>query len=431
MDNLNPNSSPNGLNERPKPTVGKHLNKLPLAIGGGIVFVILMSLLYAASLRTNTLAEETSTITNYPSTSANQNSVENLLSDLKKDSGNPPSPERNSNNIILPTEQQLAANQSLGLASSTDRRKELLEEEELRILLQKRQAYSAALMAKTSVVEAKTVQAQTAQTASTSNGGFSNRYPPSGYNDSPMSPSSTIDASMDRAKAIASSLMPQQEPTNNQARNEGFLEKENSYDYLSSKKTAPISPYEIKSGTIIPGTLVTGINSDLPGQILAQVRENIYDTATGRYLLIPQGSKLVGSYSANVQYGQRRVLIAWGRLIYPDGSTLDLNIMNGIDQEGYAGFSDLVNNHYLRIFGSALMFSGITGGIAIANKGDGNTFKESDSEKMYAAIISEMGQVAKQMIQKNMDIAPTIEIRPGYRFNVFVTQDIILEPLPY
>jgi type IV secretion system protein VirB10 len=103
-----------------------------------------------------------------------------------------------------------------------------------------------------------------------------------------------------------------------------------------------------------------GINSDLPGQIMAQVAQNVYDTPTGKHLLIPQGSRLVGSYSSDVAYGQSRVLVAWQRIVFPDGKAMDIGTMPGADSAGYAGFNDQVNNHYLRLFGSAFLMSGVT-----------------------------------------------------------------------
>lgn len=198
-------------------------------------------------------------------------------------------------------------------------------------------------------------------------------------------------------------------------------------NYLQHDKTSPLSKYELKAGWMIPAILITGINSDLSGEILAQVAENVYDSATGRYLLIPQGTKLVGAYTNNIIYGQERVLTAWTRLIYPNGDTLDLSGMNGTSADGMSGFNDLVNNHYLRIFGSAFLLSSITAGVAIADNPNGQ--KETSGDRAMASAIDQMSTVASEMIRKNMNIAPTIEIRPGYKFNIFVSKDIILEPV--
>jgi type IV secretion system protein VirB10 len=188
----------------------------------------------------------------------------------------------------------------------------------------------------------------------------------------------------------------------------------------------------LRAGFVIPATLISGINSDLPGQIMGQVSQNVYDTPTGRHLLIPQGSRLIGSYSSDVSYGQSRVLVAWQRIVFPDGKALDIGAMPGADSAGYAGFKDQVNNHYFRLFGSAFLMSAVTAGITISqddnNVGTGNRQRASDA--MSEALGQQLGQVTAQLIAKNMNIAPTLEIRPGYRFNVIVTKDMTLSK-PY
>lgn len=193
---------------------------------------------------------------------------------------------------------------------------------------------------------------------------------------------------------------------------------------------APRTPYELRAGFVIPGTLISGINSDLPGKIIAQVSQNVYDTPIGKYLLIPQGSRLVGEYSSEVNYGQARVLVAWQRIVFPDGKAMDIGAMPGADSAGYAGFNDLVDNHYLRIFGSALLMSAITAGVQYSQQGDqvtstGNGFySQNASSVLSQALGQQLGQTMAQMIRKNMNIAPTLEIRPGYRFNIMVAKDL-------
>lgn len=196
---------------------------------------------------------------------------------------------------------------------------------------------------------------------------------------------------------------------------------------LDSQPEAPRTPYELRAGYVVPATLISGINSDLPGQIMSQVAQNVYDTATGRHLLIPQGSRLVGSYSSDVAYGQARVLVAWQRIIFPDGKAMDIGAMPGADSAGYAGFNDKVNNHYFRLFGSAFLMSGVTAGITLSQD-SGNAGTGSDRQRagdaMSEALGQQLGQVMAQLIAKNMNVAPTLEIRPGYRFNVIVTKDM-------
>ncbi len=191
-------------------------------------------------------------------------------------------------------------------------------------------------------------------------------------------------------------------------------------------------PLELKTGTIIPGLMVTGINSDLPGNIIAQVSQNVFDTATGRQLLIPQGAKLFGVYDSRVIYGQERVLVAWNRLVFPDGSAVTLGAMPGSDMAGNAGYTDEVNNHYLRIFGSAILMSMITGGMSYSmdsldNSGGGDDDSPTLQDEMGSALAAQLGQATLQLLQKNLNIKPTLEIRPGYQFNVIVTKDLVFE----
>jgi len=190
-------------------------------------------------------------------------------------------------------------------------------------------------------------------------------------------------------------------------------------------------PLEIKTGAVIPSVMVTGINSDLPGNIIAQVSQNVWDTASGRNLLIPQGSKLFGVYDSRVVYGQKRVLVAWNRLVFPDGSAITLGAMPGADMAGFAGYKDQVNNHYLRIFGSAILMSLIGGGMAYTmdsiNSSTGTDAAPSIQDEMAAALAAQLGQTTMQLIQKNLNISPTLEVRPGYQFNIIVTQDMVFE----
>lgn len=200
-------------------------------------------------------------------------------------------------------------------------------------------------------------------------------------------------------------------------------------NYSPAVRTAVVSPYEMKAGTVIPAVMVGGINSDLPGQILAQVSENVYDTKTGRHLLIPQGSKLVGTYDNGVTMGQSRVLVVWNRVIFPDASSIDLDMMPGADQGGYAGFKDRVNNHYGKIFGSALMLSLFSAGIQVSQpRSDSVLTNPSIGQTAAGAVGQQLGIAGEQLMQRNIRIQPTLQIRPGYRFHVSVTKDMIVEP---
>ena len=201
---------------------------------------------------------------------------------------------------------------------------------------------------------------------------------------------------------------------------------------LDSNVHVPQTPYEVLTGTVIPAVLITGINSDLPGQMVAQVSQNVYDTAQGNHLIIPQGTRLIGQYSSSVAYGQERVLVAWNRLIFPDGKSLDIGSMPGATGAGYSGFKDQVNHHYWRVFGSAFLMSMITAGVVYSQDHNDNNDDDdySASDAMSEQLANQMGQTAAQLIQRNLTIAPTIEIRPGFRFNVVVTKDMIFKK-PY
>ena len=158
---------------------------------------------------------------------------------------------------------------------------------------------------------------------------------------------------------------------------------------------------------------------------MAQVSQNIYDSPIGKWRLIPQGSRLVGTYSSEVEFGQARVLVAWQRIIFPDGKTMDIGAMPGADGMGYAGFQDQVNNHYLRIFGSALIMSAIVAGSTYSQRDSGGAFgRQNAGSIMSQSLGQQLGLVTANLIRKNLNVSPTLEIRPGYRFNIIVTKDM-------
>ena len=205
----------------------------------------------------------------------------------------------------------------------------------------------------------------------------------------------------------------------------------------TAKVDVPKSPYLLRTGAVIPAILITGINSDLKGFIEAQVSENVYDTATGRFLLIPQGSRLFGAYNNGIVFGQRRVLVAWNRITFPDGKTLDIGAMSGTDFAGYSGFKDKVDNHFLRLFGSALLMSAITAGINLSQQGFmgtgglygyggglGHMYGMNSSSVLSQSLGQGMGEAMQQLFRRNLNIAPTLKVRPGYVLNVMVSKDL-------
>lgn len=218
---------------------------------------------------------------------------------------------------------------------------------------------------------------------------------------------------------------------NKQARKEAFLktaEAATTNTYLKQTKLDPLSPYEIKAGWSIPAELLTNMNSDLPGQVIGQVRENVFDSATGRFLLIPQGTKTIGTYDSQVAIGQERFLVVWQRLIFPDGSSISLEGMPGADKSGAAGFDADVDNHYLRLYGNAFMMSMVAGGLQLSQKeSNSSNSTPTSSQTMASAVGQQLGTVSTQMIQQNMKIQATLKQRFGYRFNIMVTKDLLFQ----
>lgn len=206
-------------------------------------------------------------------------------------------------------------------------------------------------------------------------------------------------------------------------RQEAFLDRE-----VDRRTTAadglktPPSPYVLQAGSVIEAALLTGLRSDLPGQITAQVTANVYDSPTGQFLLIPQGSRLLGEYDSRVETGQRRLLLAWTRLILPDGRSIILERQPGTDQAGYAGLEDGVDNHWDRLF--------LAAGLAtILNIGLETGQNDSDiARAIREGTQDTIGRAGEAIVQRQFGIPPTLTIRPGFPVRVMVTRDLILEP---
>ena len=187
-----------------------------------------------------------------------------------------------------------------------------------------------------------------------------------------------------------------------------------------------LSDYQVYAGTVIPGLMLTGLNSDLPGVIIGQVSENVYDTVTGQHLLIPQGTKILGRYDSETTFGQSRALVIWNRLIFPNGKSILLGNMTGSDREGFSGFHDKVRSHYGRALWSAILGGVATGGVAAAaTNGTDDTSFGAETGRDAARNFS---QAVNSITQKNLNIQPTIIIRPGHQFNILVDKDLVLEP---
>jgi type IV secretory pathway VirB10-like protein len=202
-------------------------------------------------------------------------------------------------------------------------------------------------------------------------------------------------------------------------------------EYLGREREAVHGRYEVKAGWLIPAVLEQQLNSDLPGLIRALVRENVYDTVTGKYVLIPAGSTLVGIYNSHVGYGQKALQAVWRRVIFPDGSSLYLGGFEGDDSEGAAGFRDQVDNHWGRVFSGALLTSLFAAGIGISQGQNSSVLTQpSYGQQIGQAVGQQVGQVGVEVTRRNLNIQPTIIVRPGYRFFVRVEKDLLFKA-PY
>jgi type IV secretion system protein TrbI len=187
----------------------------------------------------------------------------------------------------------------------------------------------------------------------------------------------------------------------------------------------PASPYVLQAGSVIPAALITGIRSDLPGEVTAQVTEDVYDSPTGRFLLIPQGGKLVGQYDSQVSFGQSRVLLVWTRLIMPNGRSIALERQPAADAAGYAGLEDGVDNHWGMLFKAAILSTLLSIG---SEAGTTNNNQNSLVQAIRQGSSQGFNQVGEQVVGRSLAVQPTLTIRPGFPVRVMVTRDLILEP---
>jgi type IV secretion system protein VirB10 len=190
---------------------------------------------------------------------------------------------------------------------------------------------------------------------------------------------------------------------------------------------SPASPYQVMAGTIISAALITGIDSDLPGKVLASVTEPVYDSATGQYLLIPQGSRLLGEYDSQVAAGQRRVLLVWTRIVFPDTSSLTLDRLPGVDASGYAGLEDGVDRHWSQLLASAALSTmiGIGAELAAPDRGAGQGQVIVATRQRLQDSVNQVGQ---ELTRRDANVQPTLTIRAGSPVRVIVAKDLVLKP---
>ncbi|MBG4978229.1 TrbI/VirB10 family protein [Pseudomonas aeruginosa] len=214
---------------------------------------------------------------------------------------------------------------------------------------------------------------------------------------------------------------------NRQDQKEAFQQAGTTETRNSGNLTLPASPYQVMAGTVIAGALVTGIKSDLPGDVIATVTEPVYDTASGRFILIPQGSRILGRYNSQVSYGQSRVQVVWNRIILPDTSSLTLDNLAGTDPAGYAGLEDGVDWHWDRIFAGAVLTTLLGVGAELAapeNRQNGDRVIIAGRDRAQDSI----NQVGQEMTRRNLNIQPTLTERPGLPVRIIVNRDLVLRP---
>ncbi|UUL82593.1 TrbI/VirB10 family protein [Sphingomonas qomolangmaensis] len=228
------------------------------------------------------------------------------------------------------------------------------------------------------------------------------------------------------AQPVKLALNAAQDPGNQHRKVDFLAGNDESGDVNPHTLIAPISPYMLSAGSVIAASLITGLNSDLPGLVTAQVTENAYDTATGRTLLIPQGARLIGSYDSVIAYGQSRALVVWQRIVFPDGSSIRIDNVPATDLAGYAGLADKVDAHTWQLLK----------GVGLATLlGVGTELSLGDSESDLVRAIRGSAQqgtsrAGDQIVMKNLNVQPTIKVRPGWPLRVVVHKDIVLAPWP-
>ena len=246
----------------------------------------------------------------------------------------------------------------------------------------------------------------------------------------PGAASTTLPPRKDRDSLDVGEPVANEPDLNRQSQKREFLNRATQAQatpYRIARPLPPLSEFEIKTGSIVPATLITAINSDLPGEIVAQVSQNVFDSATGRHLLIPQGTKLFGQYDSAVAFGQDRLMVTWARLIYPNSNALDLGGMAGVDKQGQSGFGDQVNNHLVRTFGAAALTSLFSAGLQVSQPQPavGSGVALTTQQVAAASMGQQMGQFGMAIASRYLRVQPTIEIRRGHQFAVMVSKDLV------
>ncbi len=216
----------------------------------------------------------------------------------------------------------------------------------------------------------------------------------------------------------------ERDPNNQQNRQDFVSRRDPAGDVNPHALTAAPSPFTLSAGSVISASLITGLNSDLPGLVTAQVTQNAYDSVTGRTLLIPQGSRLIGSYDSVVAFGQRRALLVWQRIILPDGSSIRIDNLPATDLSGYAGLSDRIDRHTWQLLKGVALST-------LMGVGTELTFGSNEGDLVRAIRESAQqsgGRAGDQLVTRNLNVQPTIRVRPGWPLRIVVHKDIVLRP---
>jgi type IV secretion system protein TrbI len=196
---------------------------------------------------------------------------------------------------------------------------------------------------------------------------------------------------------------------------------------LNNRVEKPASKYVLQTGWLIPALMLSGMESQLPGSVIGQVSQDVYDSPSGKYLLIPQGTRIFGEYANAISFGQSRIFVAWQRLIFPNGNTFDIGAFPGADGQGEAGFHDQTNNHFFTIFGSAILMSAISGATALSQPQQTFSNAPNLQSTLSAALGQQLGAATTSLLEKNLSVPPTLRIRQGFRFNVVAVKDLVFD----
>lgn len=223
---------------------------------------------------------------------------------------------------------------------------------------------------------------------------------------------------------------PDVQPANGQGGKRQFAANAKADDYLQNPLREPVSPWGVKAGTVIPAALLTAINSDLPGEIIAQVTEPVYDHVTGRTVLIPQGSRLIGQYDSQIAYGQERALIAWNRIVMPNGRSINIGSMEGADLTGASGLHDQVDGHFWQLARGIMLSTVFSVGAASAQDASARSSGSLVLNSAGTGVANSAEQVGSQITSRDLNRQPTIKVRAGWPLRVLVNKDMILAPYP-